>query len=95
MRKMYQDEPTAERSGEREAVNEFVTRLKKVAMRCEFSDVNLELKLQVIFGCKSKRVRWKALSEELTLDELVKFARVIGSSTKQAELIEEKNKRIL
>ena len=88
-RKMFQDEPSAEKSGERETIDEFVTRLKKTATRCEFSDVQLEIKLQVIFGCTSKRVRRKALSEDLTLDELLKFARVIESSSKQAELIEE------
>ena len=52
-------------------------------------DVNLEIKLQVVFGCTSKLVRRKALIEDLVLNKLVKFARTIETCTNQTEILED------
>ena len=86
-RKMSQNEESASKNGDVETIDEFVTRLKKAAKRCTFADEKLEIKLQVVFGCISKRVRRKALCEDMTLDELLKFARSIELSEKQANFI--------
>ena len=92
-RKLFQNEPGVNKGGENETVDEFVTRLKKATARCGFTDVDLEIKLQLTFGCVSKRVRRKALGEDISLDELIKYARAIESSGKQADIIEEKKSR--
>ena len=86
---MHQNEPSVTKSGEVETIDEYVTRLKEASTRCEFTDKNLEIKLQIVFGCISKRVRRKALSEDISLDDLVKFARAVELSSVQAEVIED------
>ena len=58
--------------------------------RCEFTDKKLELKLQIVYGCISKRARRKALSEDMDLDALLKFVRAVESSDKQADTIEQR-----
>ena len=88
-RKMHQNEPSVTKRGEVETIDEYVTRLKKASTRCEFTDKNLEIKLQIVFGCISKRVRRKALSEDISLDDLVKFSRAVELSSVQAEVIED------
>ncbi len=52
-----------------EAVEQFTTRLRKLAANCEFHDVNKEIKSAIIQNCQSKRLRRYALREEaLSLD---------------------------
>ena len=40
-----------------ETLDQFVTRLRKLAAHCEFTDLNKELKSAVIQNCQSKRLR--------------------------------------
>ena len=40
-----------------ETVDQFVTRLRKLAEHCEFPDLNRELKLAIIQNCTSKRLK--------------------------------------
>ena len=48
------------------------TSLCKLAERCEFTDLNRELKLAVIQSCTSKGLRRYALREEdMTLDKIL------------------------
>ena len=54
-----------------ETVDQFVTRLRKLAIHCEFTDLYKELRSTVIQYCKWKRLRRFALREELTLDKLL------------------------
>ena len=73
-----------------ETVDQFVTRLRKLAEHCEFTDLNKELKLAVIQRCTSKRLRRYALREEdMTLDKILAKARAPESSEKQAKGMEE------
>ena len=44
-----------------ESVCQFVTKLRAAADRCEFGDKEREIKDQVVFRCKSERLRRKAL----------------------------------
>ena len=67
-RKMHQNDDCAHTSGGTETIDEFVTRLRKAAKRCEFTDRPLEILLQIVYGCISKRVRRKALSEDMDLE---------------------------
>ena len=55
-----------------EIVDQFVTRLRKLAATCEFGDVAKEIKPAVIQNCLSKRLQRYALREDaLTLDNLM------------------------
>ena len=64
-------------------------KLRILHWRCGFTDEKLEIKLQFVFGCISRRVRRKGLSEEMDLERLLKFARAIELSDKQSDTIEE------
>ncbi len=68
-----------------EAVEQFTTRLRKLAANCEFHDVNKEIKSAIIQNCQSKRLRRYALREEaLSLDNLLAKARSLEVSETQA-----------
>ena len=74
---------------EGEMIDQFVTRLRKLAAYCEFSDLDRELKSAIIQNCTSKRLRRSALREEnLTLDKLIAKARSLEASESQASGIE-------
>ena len=52
-----------------ETVEQFATRLRKLAANCEFHDASQEIKSTIIQHCLSKRLRRYALREEkLTLN---------------------------
>ena len=73
-----------------ETVDQFVTRLCKLAEHCEFADLKRELKLAVIQNCSSKRLRRYALREgDVTLDEILAKARALETSETQAKGIED------
>ena len=74
-----------------ESIDQFVTRLKQKAQRCNFYDNDREIKDQVVFNCYSDRLRRKALRDDLDLPNLVAAARAIELSNKQAALIEAKD----
>ena len=68
-----------------ETVDQFATRLRKLAANCEFRDKDKELKSAIIQNCLSKRLRRYALREEaLTLDNLLSKARGLEASEAQA-----------
>ena len=74
---------------EDERIDAFVTRLRKKAKRCSFTDSD-EIKHQLIFGCKSARLRRIALQEDgITLTDLINKGRAYESSSRQATTIEE------
>ena len=68
-----------------ETMDQFVTRLHTLAVHCEFTDLDKELKSTIIQHCKSKHLRRFALREEdLTLDKLLSKARSLEASERQA-----------
>ena len=42
-------------------INQFVTRFKQKAQRCNFADVDCEIKDQIVFNCHLNRLQRKAL----------------------------------
>ena len=58
------------------------------ADRCDFREKEREIKDQVVFRCKSDRLRRKALREDLTLTQLLEAARAMEMSEKQAKAME-------
>ena len=74
---------------EDEPIDSFVTRLRKKAARCGFTDADTEIKYQIIFGCKDSKLRRAALQkDELTLEQLVSKGRTVELSEKQSKVIE-------
>ena len=75
---------------EDETIDQFITRLRKLAVTCEFTEFDKELKSAVIQHCTSKPLRRYALREEgLTLDKLMSKARALEASEQQAKGMEE------
>lgn len=73
-----------------ETVDQFVTRLHKLAVNCEFTNLDKELKSAVFQHCTSKRLRRYALREDdMTLDKILSKARALEASETQATGIEE------
>ena len=81
--------------GEDEPIDQFVTRLKQKAQRCDLAYVDREIKDQIVFNCHSDRLRRKALRDDLDLQNVVTAARAIELSNKQAALTEEKDQEDL
>ena len=44
-----------------ETIDQFVTRLRKLAVHCEFADIDRELRSMIIQNCESKHLRRYAL----------------------------------
>ena len=81
--------------GENEPIDQFVTRMKQKAKRCNFADVHHEIKDQIVFNFHSDRLRRKTLRDDLNLQNLVVDVRAIELSNNQAVLIEEKDQEDL
>ena len=85
---MKQGIPTSEEPVDNtEPIDAFITRLKKKAARCSFTNANTEIKYQVIFGCQSPQLRRHGLQkDDISLDDLVKKGREYETSKKQASV---------
>jgi hypothetical protein len=73
-----------------ETMDKFHTRLRKLAKTCEFTDIDREIKTQIIQGCLSQRLRRRALRETMTLAQLLDYARSFETSETQARGMEKK-----
>ena len=73
-----------------ETMDRFHTRLRKLAKTCEFTDVEREIKTQIIQGCLSQRLRRRALRETISLTQLLDYGRSLETSETQARGMEEK-----
>lgn len=76
-----------------ESLDEFVTRLRKLAKHCEFTNTDREIQSRIIQGCISDKLRRKALLEEMTLSALLSAGRVMENAEKQAKEIENQHKQ--
>ena len=84
---IFQFRQAVQQSGE--TIDQFVTRLRKLAATCEFHDASKEIKSAIIQNCQSKRLRRYALREDtLTLDNLIAKARSLEASEVEASGIE-------
>ena len=84
---IFQFRKAVQQSGE--MVDQFATRLRKLASICEFPDLAKELKSTIIQNCQSKRLRRVALREDLSLDALLDKARSQEVSEERAKGIEQ------
>ena len=73
---------------ETESLDSFHTRLRTLAKTCEFTDIDKEIKEQIILSCKSNALRRKALREDLNLTNLLKTGRALELSEVQAKEVE-------
>ena len=71
-----------------QSIDDFHTKLRQLSATCEFSDVDKEIKSQIIQGCLSTRLRRRALREEMDLTHLLTLARAMELSDRQATEIE-------
>ena len=71
-----------------ENVNEFYTRLQLLARKCEFSNVDIEVKRQIIQGTSSLRLRRKAIEQSVSLEDLLKSARAMETANEQTSEME-------
>ena len=55
------------KQNEGETVDSFCTRLRQLGATCEFTDLNREIKAQILQGCNSNRLRRRGLREDLSL----------------------------
>lgn len=72
-----------------EKINQFYSRLKSIAASCKFTDINKEIKTQIIHGCSAHKLRLKALSTpDWDLDKLLSNGRAMELSESHAATIE-------
>ncbi len=72
-------------------ISAFHTRLRRLAMTCEFADTDREIKTQIVQNCLSHKLRSKALQNpDLTLTQLLDAGKAMEMSKSQAENIEGK-----
>ena len=84
---IYKFRQTKQNTGE--TMDTYHSRLRRLAARCEFTDVDKEIKSQIIQSCSSQRLRRKALKDAaMTLQSLLDEARALEVSEKQAIEIE-------
>ena len=74
-----------------ENLDQFVTRLKKLAATCDFADSDSEIKSQIIQKCRSSKLRTKALADvTIKLDQLVQQGKAMEKAINYAKVIEKK-----
>jgi len=74
-----------------ESISAFHTRLRQLAVTCEFGDVDREIKTQIVQSCSSHKLRTKALENpSYTLAQLLDAGNAMELSKTQAANIEEK-----
>ena len=78
-RRMKQGESETAVVSAEENIDSFVTRLQEKAVRCGFSNKDKEIKYQIIFGCRSSKLRREGLkSGDITLREIIAGERYRG-----------------
>ena len=79
---------------ESDSIDTFITRLRTQASRCAFhaDDIDSQIRDQIVFGCLSKKIRRKALAENLALERLIQIARAEETARANAAEIEKVGK---
>jgi len=73
-----------------ESISAFHTRLRQLAVTCEFDNVDREIKTQIVQSCSSHKLRTKALENpSYTLTQLLDAGKAMELSKTQAANIEE------
>ena len=58
-----------------ETIDQYCTRLRQQAIICEFYNSENEIKIQLVEGCLSSKVRRKAIQDDLSLADILLYAR--------------------
>ena len=76
-----------------ESIEQFVTRLRKLSMNCEYGNKQSEhIRDQVIRGCKSSRFRTKLLEKkDLTLDDVLEIGKTREAAAHQSKQMDAAN----
>lgn len=74
-----------------EIVQDFCTRLRRMAATCDFTDPDREIKAQILQGCLSQGLRRKGLRDDMNLTKLLETALALELSDKQAREMESDN----
>ena len=69
-----------EKQQKTESIDQYCTKLRKLAEKCNFADQDREIKTQIIEGCLSSQLRRKVLEKDRTLEELLELARSLSLS---------------
>ena len=78
-----------------ESISAFHTRLRRLAMTCEFANTDREIKTQIVQNCLSHKLRMKALQNpDLTLTQLLDAGKAMEMSKTQAENMRQANQAI-
>ncbi|XP_077967758.1 uncharacterized protein LOC120345656 [Styela clava] len=76
-----------------ENIDTYVARLRKLAVTCDFTDADREIKQQVISGGCDSRVREKALQQSMSLREFLDYAKSLEQAKQQTKQIEQRHTR--
>ena len=60
-----------------ETIDSFYTKLRQLALNCEFADTSKQVKSQIIQGCHSTRLRRKALRDDTDLTGILSAAQAL------------------
>ena len=76
--------------GPNEMLDEYYSRLKQLGANCEFTNIDKEIKSQIIQKGRSEKLRREGLcKEDISLTALLKLGRTFESSEAQSKAIEE------
>lgn len=74
-----------------ETIDQYQTRLRQLAQRCEFEDEDREIKSQIIQSCRSTKLRRRALKDaSLTLEKLLDIERASEVTEHEVKNMENK-----
>ena len=71
-----------------ESIDEFYRRLKEKSSLCGFHDEDNEIKTQIIHKTADSRLRRKALREQLSLKDIIKYGKTLEQSDVSARKLE-------
>ena len=72
-----------------ESIDSYCSRLRKLSATCEFTNVDFEIKTQIIQACTSQRLRRRALREpDIWLADLLLYGRTLERSEQEAQSME-------
>ena len=78
-----------------ERIQQFYIRVKQQALKCDFGDTNSEIKQQLILATNSNKLRRYCFrNPDITLENLLTYAKTLEDAVSQAEEIEKMSKDV-
>ena len=75
-----------------ESLDQFHTRLRHLGATCDFSDLDEEIRTQIVENCRSSRLRRKVLRDDTKLSDFTASARSIELSDNHTDEIEKESR---